>query len=363
MSKVDSSVLTVSGSYTFDYFENISGGFQNGGAGMGLLDIGLEVDLERLFGWKDTTFVVSSFTGHGRDFSAEVVGDLGVVSNIFSDTEFNIFNIHLHKEFEAFGSNKNYFKLGQIAADDEFMIADTAGLFINSSFGPFNTQSANVGAPIFPLGAPGAVVHLAPSDKWFFQAGIYAGDAGPGGSSDRGFDWEWGGAAGVVVFAEAGVQINELGGVVKVGGFYHTGDFDEIVTGETVDGLGAIWTIVDQPIIASSKGEIGVNVFGRASIAPQDDRATATGQFDGGLVISNIGFKGAQFGIGATHTTFGDDFAEVNGVTDSETVIEMTYLIPVNDYFAIQPDIQYIGSPNESDDDAFVLGVRGSVSF
>ena len=82
LSKVEPSILAVSGSYTFDYFENISGGFQNGGAGMGLLDIGLEVDLERLFGWKDTTFVVSSFAGHGRDFSAEVVGDLGVVSNL-----------------------------------------------------------------------------------------------------------------------------------------------------------------------------------------------------------------------------------------------------------------------------------------
>lgn len=348
-------------SYLYDYFHNVSGGFQAGGAGMGLVDMGFEADLEALFGWDRTIFVMTAFAGHGSDFTANYVGDLGVVSNIYTDTNFNLYNIYLQK---GFGPGDSYFKVGQIAADDEFMGSETAGLFINSAFAPFNTQSANTASPIFPLAAPGGVVHFHPNEDWFCQVGLYVGDAGPGGPTGRGFEWRWGGAAGVVVFAEGGVVWNEAGGIVKVGGYHHTGDYEQFATGNTVEGLDAAWVIVDQPIIDGGDGGLSLSAFARGSIAPDEDRSVATSQVDGGLALSNFLLPEAVFGIGLTHTTFGDDYlAATPGVTSSETVVEATYQIPITDCFTIQPDVQWILDPHESGRDAVAVGIRGEISF
>lgn len=48
-------------SYVYDYFHNVSGGLQTGGAGMGLFDVGFEVDLDEALGWDRTAFAMSAF--------------------------------------------------------------------------------------------------------------------------------------------------------------------------------------------------------------------------------------------------------------------------------------------------------------
>ncbi len=42
----------------------------------------------------------------------------------------------------------------------------------------------------------------------------------------------------------------------------------------------------------------------------------------------------------------------------AETVIELFYKAPVNDHLTLQPDVQYIASPNGSLPDALVIGMR-----
>ncbi|MEM7013585.1 MAG: carbohydrate porin, partial [Verrucomicrobiota bacterium] len=279
-SSADTPAINLHASYTYDYFHNVSGGIRTGGAGMGLLDIGFEADLERLFGWDGTSFVVTAFAGHGSDFSANYAGDFGVASNIYHGNEFNLYNIYLQK---AFGEGDSYFKVGQIAADDEFMSADAAGTLINSTFGPFNTQSGNIGAPIFPFAAPGAVVHYVPTEHWYLTIGIYAGLLEIGGSDNRGFDWRWGGGSGQAVFAETGFVYDKAGSVFKLGGYYHTGEFEDFSSGETVDGLGAVYAVVNQSILDVGEQETGVSAFLRGSLVSDEDRAIATGYIDAGI--------------------------------------------------------------------------------
>ncbi|MEM6278946.1 MAG: carbohydrate porin [Verrucomicrobiota bacterium] len=346
--------------YLFDYFHNTTGGFQTGGAAMGLFDVGAEVDLEQLFGWKGATFVVSAFAGHGSDFSANFVGDFGVVSNLYADTNFNIYHLYFEQALEG----ESFFRIGQFAIDDDFMATDSSALFLGSPFLPLNTQSANMPGPIFPLAAPGAQYYHSPTGEWYVVTGVFVGDAGPGGPRDRGFEWRWGGGAGFSLFSEGGVIYNEDGGVVKVGGYYYSGDVTQFATGNTVDGLGAVYGMVDHPIIPTANGSTGLSAFLRGSISGNEDRVTATSQVDGGLVFQNVFCAEDSLGFAASHTTFGDDYLRATpGVTSSETVIEATYRVPITENFAIQPDVQYVLNPHESGRDAVAVGIRGEISF
>lgn len=52
-------------------------------------------------------------------------------------------------------------------------------------------------------------------------------------------------------------------------------------------------------------------------------------------------------------------------VTHAEKTIELTYLIPVNSWLALQPDLQYVISPNTTPAirDAVALQLRFEIAF
>jgi porin len=52
-------------------------------------------------------------------------------------------------------------------------------------------------------------------------------------------------------------------------------------------------------------------------------------------------------------------------VNRAETAIEATYLAQINDWLAIQPDVQYVVRPNTDPTikDAFVFQLRAEIGF
>ena len=342
-------IFTPNLTYSADYFKNVSGGLRTGTEGVGTVEFGFDLNLEELWGWQGTTFSVSALTAHGDDFSADIVGDLSVLSNIFADTDFSIFRVKLVKKFAHSGS---FLKVGQLALDD-------------SSFGPLNTQSANIAAPIFPLGAPGALFRYQANENLSITTAIYAGFAGDSGSGDNGFDWEFGGSAGFALFAEAAYRYGA--GSLLLGGYHHTGDFEDYSNGNTDSGLSSFWIGIEHTLLKNEQDhEPSVNIFARASIVPQEERAVATSQIDGSVVAPNLFCKDDALGLACSYTTFGDDYltgSSEAGITESETIIELTYALPLHKNFSIQPSLQYIVDAHFAGRDAFVVGARSQLTF
>ena len=158
------------------------------------------------------------------------MGDFNALSNIAAFNTVRLFQAWLQKEWR---DGAIAMRIGQIGADDDFMVSENAGLFVNSAFGPLPTESANIGAPIFPLGAPGLWGSFRITENANFQFGIYSGDAGEEEVNDDGLKFGLGGGRGYVLFLEAGseIEINGMPGVYKIGGFYHTGDFENFGSG------------------------------------------------------------------------------------------------------------------------------------
>lgn len=351
---------------TGEFLANTSGGIADGSAWTGLIDFGVEIDFEPSLGWEGGSLFANAFAFRGQDISGSYVGDFNVVSNIYTDTEFNVFNIYLKQSFQ---DDRYWVKAGQIAADDDFMVADTALLFVNSAFGPLPTESGNIAAPIYPLAAPGAFAYLEPVEDWYVQTAIYAGDAGPATQSNRGFDWRTGGSAGVAWFAETGYNYELAGkGVIKVGGYYATGDFGNFATGQTERGFGSFYGIVDHEFLNEYEDSFGLSVFGRVGLAPEEELATVHAYVDGGIKFESILLTDDAFGVGISNTWFGDDYIASSRsigtpVSDTETVVEVTYQVLLAEWMAIQPDFQWVIDPHFSQSNAIVVGIRASINL
>ena len=66
--------------YTADGFGVVSGGLKRGVLYNDILDLGTDIDLEKLVGWKGGHFHVNAFYPHGENGSANYVGDIGGVA-------------------------------------------------------------------------------------------------------------------------------------------------------------------------------------------------------------------------------------------------------------------------------------------
>ena len=68
--------------YIGETFADVSGGIHQGTIYEGRLEVGLDLNLQKLVDWHDATFHVSAFQIHGHEASANLVGNLLTVSGI-----------------------------------------------------------------------------------------------------------------------------------------------------------------------------------------------------------------------------------------------------------------------------------------
>lgn len=393
--------ILLSGTYIGEVLGNPSGGLKQGTHYDGLLDVHLDADMETMIGWKGLCFHTNMFQIHGTSITAENLGSIVAASNIeaFPSTRLD----ELWFEQSMF-SQKVYVRFGLLAADTEFMFADSAGAFIDSTFGWTTLSSDNLpfGGPIYPFASPGVLVTVKPNDRLKLMTAVYddnpigdcAEDLDPGECNEDGFNFSWDDPA--LLLAEADYAYNQNGarpGTIKFGGWYDFGKFDDQrfdvnhglqgITGLDPlqhDGTYGIYGIIDQ-VIYKVPGEDGrnVSVFGRVIGSPSD-RNQIDSYFDTGIVF--IGMLPRRpndvFGIGVAYTGISDDasaFDRDSGLSvirDHEVLLEISYTAEIVPGWNLQPDFQYIWNPggNVPDDtgarpikDAMVLGVRTTIGF
>jgi porin len=140
--------------YTGEVFGNLSGGIETGAAYEDLISLEVDTDLQKLMGWKGGTAHVSLYQiDDGGRNAADLGGSISDPSNIDARPTFRLFTLWVQQQLGDTGS----LRVGQLAADDEFLISDTAAALINGTFGWANIVAANLpgGGPGYPLATPG----------------------------------------------------------------------------------------------------------------------------------------------------------------------------------------------------------------
>jgi porin len=385
--------------YINEILDVMRGGVNRRASYEGRLDLTVETDLGKLIGWDGFMTHVTVFNIHGsKDNAATNVGSIADPSNIDAYRTTRLFTAWLQYGDPAYNKDKPSqsdrfsLRIGQLAADDEFLTSPTAGGLINGTFGWAAIQSANItnGGPAYPLATPGARIQVRPVDDIAIRAAIFAGDpagdncngSNPQICNNNGLTFSTSGGALAMVEAELGVNqakaAKGLPGVYKIGLWYASADYADIRFGTNRNGNFGVYGVADQTIWQS--GDTSISVFTRAGVVPTDRNAVSF-YIDGG-----VGLKGLLPGRADDTLTFGVAYEKISPdaiaadrdaalpvIRSNETVFEVSYAAQIAPWWVVQPDFQYIvhpggnvedpSNPGTSVRDAAVVGVRSVVKF
>jgi porin len=395
-------------------FDNFTGGTRRGATFLDRFELATDIDLEKMIGLPGATIHANGFMINGHGLSATNLGNLMPVSGVEARGGVRLYTLWYE---QSLLEDRLSLRVGQLAADDEFLISPTAGALLNGTFGWAAIAAANLpsGGPAYPLAAPGARLRVAPAggDGPALLVAAFAGDPAGKGIGDpqerneNGTTFSTDGGAFFV--AEAQYPINRgkaaagLPGVYKIGGWYHTGGFDDQRFDDTGASLAStastgtprrhrgdygLYAIADQMLWRRPGTEDqGVSAFLRVGGAPSDRNLVAF-YVDGGVAYKGLidsrpddtlALGVAQAWLSGDARALDRDRNAISGVVgplrDSETAIELTYTARLAPWWTLQPDVQYIRHPggNVADpddatgqrnvDDAVVVGLRTSLKL
>jgi porin len=403
--------LTLNLTDTSEGLGNPTGGLRQEGVFEGFGFASLALDGSKAGLWDGFSALVSAWDIYGRGLTANALGNLHTISNAEADRALLLFELWAE---QATPDGRLSLRVGQQAADQEFMVDQYATLFVNADYGFPDLASNDLpsGGPAYPLGTPAVRLKLMPSDSVTVLLALFNGDPVPRGFGDDPQAREGGGTSfrtdgGALWFAEAqwarnqGKDATGLPSTFKIGAWYHSGYFADQRFG--ADGLSladpasdgqellrhgdfSIYALADQVLWRPAGApDGGIAAFLRVMGAPAD-RNLVEFSLDSGVtwkgILPDRGDDTAGLGlewarVGDAASKLDGDIARFSGepypVRRWEAVLELTYQAQIKPWWQVQPDIQYVvrpggGIPELTDPtqragDALVLGARSIVTF
>tara|TARA_B100001250_G_scaffold232179_1_gene199331 strand:- start:955 stop:2112 length:1158 start_codon:yes stop_codon:yes gene_type:complete len=356
--------------YTGEVMSNVSGGDHTGTGYNGLASFGIEADLGQALGWEGVTMRLSGMDLHGSGIDSHV-GDMMGVSNIEGYGSVRLYESWVEKSFAA---ETLHLRLGLLLADEEFSTLDTTDPFLNATFGwpEFISMNTVTTGPAFYIPALGVRLLWEPNETWYGQVGVYDGDSfdspvGDDSVNRHGLHLELGNGQGTFGMAEVGYRHNQaedadgLPGMYKLGGWWHSGQFDDFSGGASHGGTQGVYGSAEQ-MVYREYGDQGLVLFLRVGFAPEDRSEVDTSFQVGASYVGLVPGRDIDTaGLGLSHAHISGDLP---GRT-AETVIELAYDYVMSDDFTIQPSVQWVGDPGATGelDEALVLGLRVYLSF
>lgn len=362
-----------------------TGGVRQGAIYEGLLEMSIDGDLQKIAGLKGASFHVNAYQIHGRGLSTYNIFNYSTISGIEARRTTRLFELWFEQEFfDGLAS----VRIGQLAADTEFILSDIDALYFNGTYGWPNITSTNLPGtgPHYPVTTPGVRLKLTPNDQTTLLLAVFNGD--PAGVGLDTALTEIKNPAGInfrlkdppLAIAEAQykytlpIGADGLAGKVRIGGWRHFGKFDDIYFG--VDGLSlanpssngipithvgdfGIYGIIDQMIwrLPGDDPKKGIGVYGFAMACPPNRNLM---EFDAQIGVSFAGLWDKRphdiFGLAASFSKLSSSVQQLDRdaafysdpwtpVRNYELALELTYQAQIVPGLIIQPDFQYIFNP------------------
>lgn len=394
---LDSKGIDYAFTYIGEVLGNTSGGVKRGATYEGRLDGTLDLDLDKLVGLKGAAIHAEAFQIHGRGLSGNNTLDLFTASNIEAYPSTKLYEVWFEQKL---ADDKIAVRVGQLAADTEFLISQTSTLFVNSTYG-FPAITANDlpnGGPAYPLATPGARLKVTPFDNVTVLAAIFNGD--PAGPYRPGFNdplpqvRDYNGTSfrlqdPPLLITEAAFAYNQdksptaLPGTVKVGYFHHFGQFAilDAPVATSARGNDGLYGVIDQTLYrVPGTEDQGATGFLRVAGTPSD-RNPIDFYVDGGISYKGLipGRPDDTAGVAAAYSRSSSSLVRADQQTPDalvhnyQALIEATYQFAVVPGFTIQPDFQYIFHPGAGAvpdpidgrpiRDAAIFGLRATVHY
>ena len=360
--------LDVRLNYTAEPLANVAGGEILGGTYADNIGLDLHFDLAKLLGIPHTRLLVKLSKRDGTSVSQRFVapsegGNTFTAQEVFGTENFKVVNVQFNTRYCQFVNNS--------------FCGSPKAVFLQNPF----TFTA------YPVATWGARLRYdTPARDWTVQVALYDGDPelkdgdfllpsqNPNGT-------HWGlGDNGVTLAGEVHYHYQRdaqegLPGVYKLGGFYLTGDYEDLSDplGGTVKGDGMIWLLAEQMLYREALGsDRHLSAFGSLVFSLTDKVNKMTNYFNAGLVYQGL-FPARprdKTGLGITvgwYSSEYNDGRQAIGLAekDYEAVLEINHRFVLGHGLALQPDLQYIIRPGGTGDidNALVVGAKVSLDF
>jgi len=379
--------------YDGDAFANLAGGLRRGSTYLGNLHLQLTLDGQRLADWPGATVYLDALSINGGRPS-QLAGDAQGVSNIKAPAALKLEEAWLQQNFFA---NQFSVLAGLYDLNSEFYRLQSAGLFLNSSFGvgPEFSQSGREGPSIFPFTSLGARFALKPERGIVLRAAVLDGvplERPDGHAAFQSGD-------GLLFVSEAAflarpapedrplshrfrlgrfAMLPPYDAKLAVGGWYYTATFDDLsevdANGRPVQhrGSGGFYLLADG-VLFQDLDRPGRRLAAFTQLGFGDARVNRFGSYIGaGLVASGLvsSRQSDELGLAVAIARNGSHFIalqEQQGAParSSEATIELTYSMQVAKWLAVQPDFQYVINPNTDPSlrNALAFQLRFEVAF
>jgi porin len=367
-----------------DIAGNPSGGKDQGVTHADNIGLDLSLDLEKLVGLNGASFLISMSQRSGSSLSREYIGNVFTVQQVFGGQTFHLIDVAYDQKLL---NGRLEFRLGRIAAGDDFLVSPPDYLFMQNGFdgNPVGIFLNSPGMTAYPNDTWGAWLKVEPTPRIYIMSGIYNGDPLIRKIDNNGADFSMNGPAFAI--NELGYQINGLPNESRLLGNYRIGfwyddssynDFRTIGPGMNTTmtrGNWGFYGLFDQVLVpfGAAESNRGFGVFGSLLVSPDESISQMPYFFTAGVACRGIFDSRPRdtAGIGVVYGEFSSDLRHSEerqyvGVQDYETVVELTYRL----YFQksavfFQPDFQYVIRPGGTGriDNAPVLGCQIGINF
>ncbi len=397
---------------------NVSGGIRRGADYDGLTTMSVSVDTDKALHWPGGTFFASALQIHGRNLSADYLGNLQTVSGIEAQRTTRLWELWY---MQTFLQNKADIKVGQQSLDQEFIVSQYAEPYLNTMTGWPMVPSADLyaGGPAYPLSSLGVRARAHLNSSLTVLGGVFD-DNPPGGPFNDDSQLRDGEATGTqfnlntgaLWIAELQYAANPtpakgcdsmfcgLPGTYKLGAWYDTAGFPNqrfdiagislaspLSSGIAQNDRGnfSVYGVADQMVWRERDGPRSVGVFLRLMGAP-DDRNLIDFSLNAGINVKAPfpGRPNDTFGIGYDFAHVSKSASDLDGdrafysgaaypVRSAEHVIELTYQYQAAPWWVLQPDFQYVINPGagilnpanktQRIGDEAVFGLRTTLTF
>jgi porin len=335
-----------------------AGGADPGGAAArALLDVSLDVDLERFVGIPGAHLHVG-FEAQGGEDGSEDVGDL----QRFSEIDLEEGRVQLARAWweQRLLDDRLRARLGKMDANDLFAHAEHAQRFLHASTGYSPTI---LSFPTYPDPAFGAALLVAPKGPLGLRAGVFDGALQEGvRTGEHDADTLFGEPSDLFLVGEVGVRWEPAGGGARgrlgAGAWRHTGTFARFAGGED-EGTEGAYLVLDQELWRDRGGPRRLAGFAQLGVS-DPEVALFDRHVGGGLVWSGLGRGRDALGVGASWARFSRE-AGLSG--EGELALELFYGFYAASWLRLTPDVQYIANPGgvAGREDALVLTLRATL--
>ena len=359
--------FTPSLNWTGEIWSNVSDGRDIHTIADSLFTLGFEQDLSAIGKTDGLGRIGISAFYYAQTNNGELRGfdsSQGCFSNIVAGDMARVFEIYYANEFETAAGNIG-FRIGQLAADEDFMGMDYSDAFLNSSFGAMPNVAPGQLFSQYNVATLGLVIYYA-FNNFDATFGVYNGNIAEDISSNNGFDYN-NVFDTVALWYQLGYnyEIGGLGGRVMFGGNYHSDpskiNFDAIDAGSFY----SFYFGIQQTIVNNSDGDALFGVYTRIGIVPDskasDNNFYADFGFNwfGPIPCRSDDIFAVGFSVIENERAARSEYAHYDGA------LEITYKCQLTPAISLQPDFQIFVNQGGGNDSkaAYIAGARLEVNF